>query len=87
MRMVRRTPRAFAAPHEPLAQQQFAHPMARPHQVGAHVLARPHQIPGGFLRRRGHPHRGELVQAQQLRQVQSVTRIGFHPLTGRTLQP
>ena len=51
MRMVRRTPRAFAAPHEPLAQQQFAHPVARTHQIPEHVLARPHQIPGGFFGR------------------------------------
>ncbi|MDQ1073691.1 hypothetical protein QFZ32_009219 [Streptomyces canus] len=85
-RVVRRPPRDPAAPHEPLAQQQFAHPMASTHQISAHILAGRHQISGSFFGRRRHPHRGELVQTQQLRQVQSVACIGLHPLTGRTPQ-
>ena len=44
------------------------------------------QIPGSLLGRTRNPHRHNLVQPQQPRQIQCVARIGFHPITSRAKQ-
>ena len=56
--------------------------MPRPHQVPASVFAGPHQVPGGFLGLAGHPHPGQLPDAQQPRQALGVPAIGLDLVSG-----
>ena len=52
-----------------MPQQQLRQPVPGPHQIAAGVLPGPDQVPGGLLLYGRHPHRGDLIQPQQPRQV------------------
>lgn len=58
-----------------VAQQQLGQAMPRPHQVTAAVFTGPDQITGRFLAYGRDRHRGDLIQAQQPRQMQRVTGV------------
>lgn len=79
-------PRLPAAIHDPLTQQQLGQPVPGHHQIATTVLARAHQVTGRLLTQARDGHRPHLVQTQQPRQVQGVTLVGLHPITGRPLQ-
>ena len=71
---------------DPLAQQQFRHPMPCGHQVTAAILAGTHQVTGGFLLDAGNGHRHDLTQMQQPRQMPGITGVGLDPIPRRALQ-
>ena len=73
----------LALPDEPLTQQQLAKPVAGAHEVGPRVLAGAHEVAGALLGGARHAHRGELAEAQQLGQAQSVAAVGLDALAGR----
>jgi hypothetical protein len=79
-------PRFTVVVDDPVTQQQFRQPMSGPHQIRSGGFADADQIPGSLLGRTRNPHRHNLVQPQQPRQIQCVARIGFHPITSRAKQ-
>lgn len=56
------------------------------HQVPAGILSGTHQIAGSFFGLGGHPHRGELTDAQQPGQALGVAAVGLDLVPGRALQ-
>jgi len=57
-----------------------------PHQVTAGVFAGPDQVAGRFLGTAGHRDRGDLIEAQQPREVDRVFGVGLDPVPGGSLQ-
>ena len=85
-RVVSTRPGRPAGVDDAVAQQQLRDPVPGAHQVPAAVLPRPHQVPGGFLLHPWNRHRGDLIQAQQSRQVHRVPGVGLHPVARGALQ-
>ncbi|VAZ95320.1 hypothetical protein LAUMK35_02924 [Mycobacterium pseudokansasii] len=78
-RGVRSTP--CRCSRHPMMQRHFRQPMSDPRQVCSGGFSGADQIPDSVLGRTRNPHRHNLVQPQQPRQIRCVTRIGLpdHP--------
>jgi hypothetical protein len=60
-----------------VAQQQLAHPVARPHQIAADVLAGAHQVAQRLLLRDRHPDRVQPADHQQTHEPLGVSLVGL----------